>query len=279
MNRFVGTVFIAMVVLPAFAFADVPAPPRILVVGATQEGKISGCRFDKNTQARTCETQSYHVELPANKYWRVAVEQLGIDLVLRVVPSQQRHVIAINTPTDRIGMETALLHSAVQGRYALQVSSREHAKASGLYKISIHELADETPEQQQRLQAEKAMTEAAEVFFKQQDPVTAIPYYQRAAALWQQLGQPAEEARAAYCAGTLFQELDDAEQAKRYLARAATLLDQLGDQNTRAYLLNALGLTLDQLGQRRQARQQLQQASELNQKLGDPYLAAKTLNN
>ncbi len=279
MNSFVGAILAAMVLLPSSSFAEEPAIPRALVVGATQGGDISGCKFSGNTQKRTCATQIYHVELPADKYWRVEVEQLGIDLVLTVVPPQDLDVIAVNTPIERIGTETALVHSTVQGIYALQVSSQEHAVASGRYRISIHELPDRTPEEQLRLQAEKAVTAAAELFFKQEDPVAAIPQYEKAAALWRQLEHPAEEAQAAYCAGILYQELDDAEKAERYLTRAAALLDQLGDQSTRGYVLNALGLTLDLLGQRRQAKQHLQQASELSQDLRDPYLAAKTLNN
>ncbi len=279
MRSSIYAIVVCMMVLSPASIATQPVGVRSLSAGETRQGKISGCQLKVETQEKGCAEHIYQIKLPADRYWRVEVEQQGIDLVLSVAPPGDGDAITVNTPIERSGVETALLYSDVEGNYKVQVSSDVHPKAKGRYTIRITELANRTPEEQRHIRAEKAMTEAARLFFKQADAVAAIPLYEKAVTLWRELGNPVGEAQAAYCAGILYRDLDDAEKARRSFVHAAQLFEQLNDRKTQAYVFNDLGLTLAQLGDSKQARHYLQQARELNRESNDPYLEAITLNN
>ncbi len=279
MRPSIYAVVICMVVLSSASSATQPVDVNSLSAGETREGQISGCQLKVETQEKGCAQHISQIKLPVDRYWRVEVEQQGIDLVLSVAPPGDGDAITVNTPIERSGVETALLYSDVEGNYKVQVSSDVHPKAKGRYTIRVTELGNRTPEEQRRIRAEKAMTEAAQLFFKQADAVAAIPLYEKAVMSWRELDNTGGEAQAAYCAGILYRDLDDAEKARRFFVHAARLFEQLNDRKTQTYVFNDLGLTLAQLGDSKRARHYLQQARELNRKLDDPYLEAITLNN
>ena len=88
------------------------------------------------------ETHSYKVELKAGEYLNAAVNQRGIDVVVRVFAPDVTKIVEIDSPNGDQGDEPIKFEAQKTGAYRIEVSRLEREKnaASGRYEIRINEL-------------------------------------------------------------------------------------------------------------------------------------------
>ncbi|HEY0783415.1 MAG TPA: CHAT domain-containing protein [Thermoanaerobaculia bacterium] len=104
-------------------------------------------------ESRTCIA-----ELTAGRPYLVAVEQRGIDVVVRVHGPAGEDLATVDSPLERWGWEVVLLHPAAAGSYRIEVRSAKKGVGPGRFEIRLDELPESTPEERERLAGLAAAT-------------------------------------------------------------------------------------------------------------------------
>src|SRR4029077_1586877 len=133
-------------------FAAQPARQE-LHVGAVLERRLAGGK-----------SQSFQLEASPGDRLLITADQRGIDVVIEVLRPDGTSVIAVDGIVD--GPETALLPADVAGALEVRGRSPNPGGAPGDYPLRLEELPASTPEQRERIEAERLMTEAAARFLE-----------------------------------------------------------------------------------------------------------------
>jgi len=86
------------------------------------------------------ETHAYKLELEAGQFLNAAVNQRGVDLVVRVFAPDGSKIAEIDSPNGTQGDEPISLEAKTAGTYRVEVSSLDPAAKSGRYEIRINEI-------------------------------------------------------------------------------------------------------------------------------------------
>jgi erythromycin esterase len=88
------------------------------------------------------ETHSYKITLQAGQYLDAAVNQRGVDVVVRVFAPEGGKIADIDSPNGKQGDEPIALEAKTAGTYRIEVSSLEKAATApaGGYEIRINEI-------------------------------------------------------------------------------------------------------------------------------------------
>lgn len=197
-------------------------------------------------QLRGGEAHSYALKLGAGQFFRVVLEQKGIDLTLTLYALDGRAVISINDAGDSQARETLALAIAVSGDYRLEVKSEHKWAAPGAYNLKFAELrvasGDDRVRSEREVKSLALMREGRELLSGATGPS------------WKQAGEKLNE--------------------------ALLLLRSLGDRPTReASTLVGLATSNAQLGELAKALAALEQALVLYRSAGDRWGEADALNN
>src|SRR5262245_8661849 len=164
---------IQFVIRSATAAQDI----HTLEVGKPVERKIAGN-----------ESHSFQITLASGQYLRVIVEQRSDDLIT-----------TLNAPDDRrlgeydcrwSGAESVSVIAGAAGSYRLTVRTLQKAANRGAYQVRIEELRESLPQDNARLVAEKASTEAKRLIDQgtEQPLRGAKEKLETALPLWQSIG-------------------------------------------------------------------------------------------
>jgi hypothetical protein len=93
------------------------------------------------------QTHSYTISLEKDQFVQLAVEQRGIDVVIRVFDLDGRLLHQFDSPSGTVGTEYAEIISDTSGTYRIEVATLNDAEASGKYEIKISELRKATDEE------------------------------------------------------------------------------------------------------------------------------------
>ncbi len=170
----------------------------------------------------------YDVTFDEPGTYLLRVEQRGLDLIVSV-ETPAGSATTFNSPLIRDGAEAVLLDAAT-GRYSIDVRSEEHTGAAAAHAITITRLAPGTDPRE--LEAWRSAATGAAANFAGGEPgwARAVDAYERAAALWRELGRAREEADAEFAAATiLYWQVFDWGGAVERAARAAALYGSLGE--------------------------------------------------
>lgn len=243
---------------------DAPAPVR-LAAGSAVEREIA-----------TGQPHVYLVAPEAGSHPLVTVEQRGVDLVVKATDPDGRS-FAVDGPTGRWGPERLLL--AAEGPFRVEVTAPPDSD-SGRYEIQVELLGDASPEDRQRLEAERLSTDAARLY--NQGPAgpwrEAIVLQLRALPFWQTLGRKREEAVAQLNVARLHSKLGEMRESLAASRQALALWAGLGDERERADTLLDIGSAFRALGEGKEATTTLQEAIGLFQTLDDRQGEAEALN-
>ena len=105
------------------------------------------------------KAHTYLVALKAGQYVRVAAEQKGIDVVLRLLAPDGRELIAVDSPNGAWGPERASEVAATAGYYRIEVRSDNATDKPGQYEMRIEELRPATERDRTRVAAERVYAE------------------------------------------------------------------------------------------------------------------------
>ncbi len=221
-------------------------------------------------------THPYLVRLEAGEYVRIAAEQRGVDLVLRLVAPGGDLIAEVDSPTGTQGAERVSEVAAVSGDYRAEVVGGE-GTTPGAYEIQIEEKGPATEAHRRRVEAERVFQDG-EGLRRDKKYEDAIARYERALTLSKEAGDPGGEAAALVSIGWMKEYLDRWEEAAGLCSKAARLFQQAGDPRGQARALNRYGRMLIRLGRYREARQPLEDAVRLFRAAADPESEARALN-
>ena len=227
------------------------------------------------------EACSYHIDVPPGARLLVTVDQRGIDVVVEVRQPGGRPLIAVDSPTDSQGPESALLPPEAAGQLEIRVLSPSPGVAPGTYVIRLEELAATTPAERERLEAERLMTEAAARNREggSEGKRLAAARYEEALLHWRTLGRRQEEARCQLALGGIDMALGRPQPALEHSQQALHLAVELADEPGQAAAWSGIGLARTALGDTAGAAGAQRQALALERRLGRPYEEGKALNN
>lgn len=227
------------------------------------------------------EAHSYSIEARPGERLLVTVEQRGIDVVVEVTQAAGQTLLAVDNPNDSEGPESILLPAEASGPLEVRVLSPSPGVAPGTYAIRLEELAEATPADRERVEAERLMTEAAAANRQggADNKQLAAARYAEAALHWRALGRGQEEARCKLALGAIHFTLGRPEPARELYQQALDLFTGLADEPGQAAAWSGLGFTRTALGNISGAVTAQRQALALRRGLGRLTEEGKALNN
>ena len=223
-------------------------------------------------------TQSYLVGLKAGQYVRMAADQRGIDVILRLLTPTGSPIVEVDSPNGAYGPERASEVADATGDYRVEVKSGNAADKPGQYEMRIEELRPATEQDRTRVAAERVYAEA-EGLRRQKALDKATAAYQKARGLWSSIGDHGGEALALYRIGMMREALGESDQALDLYAQAIAGYRAAGDPRGEAMALNRRGGALGARHKTGEALAAFQQALESFRKQGDLHGQGSVLNN
>ena len=226
------------------------------------------------------ETHSYRITLKAGQYVNVAVEQKGIDVLVRIFgPDGQKLTQVDNDPA--VGLESVSVVAETSGDYRLEVQSSNKVAKTGRYQIKLEELREATPKDRIYMTAEKSFEEGNQLRDQQtaESRRKAMEKYEGALPRWKEIGNKKGEAYTLIELGFVNSSLGDSKRALEYYSQALTLWREIGDNVNEAIALNNIGIVHWRLSEFRKALEFFALALPLQRTSGDRKSEAITLNN
>ncbi len=173
------------------------------------------------------QQHSYQIRLIADQFLKVAVEQYGIDVVVRVSGVDGKQIADLDSERRTSGKEIVSLVAKTAGEYRLDVRSRIKNVQAGSYELRVEELRDAT-------ENDRALQEARELFDKHLELERAgrydeaLPLIERVLAIREKiLGKDHPDAGAAINSlGVLYRDKGEYERAESLYQRALAIREK-----------------------------------------------------
>ena len=244
---------------------------------STDRGVLEpGRKIERQLPAR--ETDSYRLTLEVGQFASVAVEQRGVDVVVRLFAPSGDELTEVDSPTGTTGFERFSEVADVAGTYRVDVTAFAGGTPSGTYEIGIEPHRPATAEDRKYVAAERTFARG-EVARRAKRLEEAAAEYQQALDGWRSLGDRSREAEALYRLGWMHHELEEYDRAVEYYRSALKLLQGQDERSEEAAISNRMGRALLLLGRLDEAKQSHQRALDLFTSLGDPAGEAAAANN
>jgi CHAT domain-containing protein/tetratricopeptide (TPR) repeat protein len=211
------------------------------------------------------------------------IGQRGVPLAVeRTAPDGQ--VIRVADRDGRYTRESLLWRPERPGDYRLDVRAREPLKIPACFSLQLEALAETTPEERRRAEAEAAAAEAQrlQTLDTPEDRQAARARYTEALALWRALEKGPAAARIAeilFHLAVLDRQSGEHDRALAALPEVLARLRQTGDLPGEATVLNEMGFDRAARGEAEPARELYRQALARWEAVPDPLGRAITLNN
>ncbi len=191
-------------------------------------------------ELRRSEVHSYRIVLAADEYLHLAVEQRGVDLTLVLFDAKGQILVAVDSPNGRRGTENLWTLAPQAGGYRLELQASDGA---GTYGLRLVARRPASQEDRNRAEAASALAEGERLRItggaeKRQETRAC---YERALALWRQLGEPAQEAVVLVRLGEVWRQLGERERQIRTYEEALRVLRGLGLAGQEVYALLEVG--------------------------------------
>jgi CHAT domain-containing protein/uncharacterized protein HemY len=189
------------------------------------------------------QTHRYLLALAAGQYLHLIVEQLGVDVVVRVTGPDGKYLAETDCPNNTQGPEPVDLLAGHAGTYQFEVRALENDAPSGRYRIRIAEVRPSTPQDASRIAAQAAFAEATKLRERgtAESRKTAVQKYEEALALKRLTGDRWGEAMTLYSLGLVWDDLREQKKALDYYEQALALNRTLADSVSEAETLDTIG--------------------------------------
>ncbi len=216
--------------------------------------------------------------LEADVFVRLFVEQLGVDVVARLIDPEDHPLIEFDKVSSR-RPEQVLWVTAAPGTYKLEITVLGQPAAGGRYRVSFEVARPATEQDRKRHAAELIFAEGLRL---RQRPDAdsrrrAEDELRRAVALWQELGDRTRHADGLYLLARTCARRDPQLALATFEATIA-LLDDEADPYLKAAALQNLGSLHYQAGELQLAVERYRQAIPLRQRAGNLRGEATTYN-
>ncbi len=181
------------------------------------------------------EIHSYKVALEKGQYLSLAIEQHDVDTIAKVSAPNGETIGEFDTPTSGRGTEIVRIGAETAGDYQIDVYTLSERAEPGEYTIKIVDFRPLTARDQKILAAVKLHQEADRLRAKPETRPDSIPVYEKALAIWRELGERAEEGNTLRAMGFAYQRMDNLEKAKEHFGNALKIWAEIGDYRSAAF--------------------------------------------
>jgi CHAT domain-containing protein/tetratricopeptide (TPR) repeat protein len=227
------------------------------------------------------ETHVFQAPLSQGQYLHMSVNQIGIDVIVKVFDPNGVLLIQRDSPNSKFGPEKVSTVAQLSGNHYVVVCSGEN-EPSGSYELRLDGPRPATAADERRVIAEQAYFQAAKLTAQSSRPSleSATEYYKQAALIWRELGDSNEEGYALSSLGDLYRDLRQFKESEASLEAALKSLRAAGDISGQAYVLNSWGATYRELGSTLdKGLEKYEEAVALRRMIGDRWGQAQLLNN
>src|SRR6266404_3089820 len=168
------------------------------------------------------QSHSYRIEVAANQFLHIVVEQHGIDVVLSLSDPHGVELSKVDRPNGSRGRETISMIAPANGYYNLNIRTLESVTAQGRYQLLVTPLRPAKAQDQIWITAEQTVTAAEDLRAEgsAESVGQAIEKFNHTADLWRSLDEPYEEAIALYGSGVSCTALGENQRGIEYFNRA-----------------------------------------------------------
>ncbi len=224
----------------------------------------------------------YRIALMSDEYLRLAVDQRGIDVRVKLYQPDGKVVAESNRFTGAYGPEMISWVTQPPGLYKLEIQSIERDQHADYYEVNLLEERVATFQDRNRL-APQTVFMQAEQLREQKTPKSldqAIAKYEEALQLSRDVDDLAGEADTLNVLGLVYHVLKrDAVNARQRFEKALQIRQSLGDRRGEAETLNNIARVYESSGERQTALEYYERSLQPWQDAGDGYGQAWTLFN
>jgi CHAT domain-containing protein/tetratricopeptide (TPR) repeat protein len=226
------------------------------------------------------EAHVFRLALAAGQYVHVVVEQRDVNVVLKLSCPGVRVPVEVDSPNGRRGPEAVSTVAELAGSYKLEISANK-TQLAGSYELRVEGPRESTPADEKRVAAERAYMAAQNLEEGDAaDALTrAIEQYQKALALWREVGDARGEGYTLTSIGLAYKSLGKLKETSDYLNQAVARLADAQDAPGQAFALNELGAAQRNLGDPLLALGNYDRALDLRRSIGDQWGQAQLYNN
>jgi CHAT domain-containing protein/Tfp pilus assembly protein PilF len=189
------------------------------------------------------EVHNYILDLKADQFMSLVVDQNGIDVVLSLFGPDGKLLRTVDGLSGSKGEEWLSWIGEIKGKYRLEVSSLEKTAKSGSYTVKDVEIRSSAPRDRKYVTADMAFVEADAVMAKEAGETSreALAKYEAVRPLWHELGEKIWEAATLSRIGRMYSLLGEPAKALEPLNAAVPLWRASGDHLSEALTLSRLG--------------------------------------
>ncbi len=229
-----------------------------------------------------CESQYFRIMFLTGQYSRIVVNQLGIDVSVKLYQPDGKIAAQSNRMIGAYGPETISWVAESAGLYKLEVSSTSADQIAAYYEVQISEERTATFQDRSRVPAENVFREA-EQLRSQGNPESvgeAVTKYEEALEIWRDIGDRASEADTLNVIG-LIEVLSKRNhlKARQHFELALQTWKSLGNRRGEAESLDNIARTYESQGERQTALEIYTRSLKSWQEAGDQYGEAWTFFN
>lgn len=241
---------IIILVLQSFVFAQESNEIRI------------GQKFEK--EITTSEKHTYKFKASANQFVNIAVEQKGIDILLKLIAPDGKTLAEYDSPTGRAGTEETKAVLEKEGEYVLEVSVVERTKVTGKYELNFAEKRESTTQDLTRFRAIIAYQAGMNLRGQRTIPAIkqAVLKFEEAAKLMGELGDKKEQGISTTEKGLSQQLMGEYDNAIATYKSAIPFYDEVKDYKNKSTTLNNIAFIKSRLAEYQDALFYLHQSLE-----------------
>ncbi|MFY9573930.1 MAG: tetratricopeptide repeat protein, partial [Blastocatellia bacterium] len=227
------------------------------------------------------ETHSYRITLAAGQFSHAVVNQRGIDLVVAFYGVDGRKLVEIDDPNDVYGPEPISWIAETSGSYRLEVRSFSTDAPAGRYEVRVEELRTAAPQDERRVAAQKAFTDAKSLrnLRTAESQRDSIEKYKQALLLWKSLADRLMAAYSLHEMGFIYGDVGEYQKALDSYAQARDIYKAMGDLWGEGGVLNNIGWVYGALGEHQKAIDFYAQSLQASRATGLPHDESRLLNN
>ncbi|HRH43404.1 MAG TPA: tetratricopeptide repeat protein, partial [Pyrinomonadaceae bacterium] len=235
---------------------------RIYVLAQESTEINSGQKLER--EITTSEKHTYKFTVPANQFVNIAVEQKGIDILLKLISPEGTTIAEYDSPTGRTGTEETKAVLEKEGVYFLEISVVERTKVTGKYELSFAEKREATTQDLTRFRAIIAYQAGMNLRGQRTIPALkqAVLKFEEAAGLMGELGDKKEQGIATAEKGLSQQLMGEYDNAIASYKAAIPLYDQVKDYKNKGTALNNIAFIKSRLAEYQEALFYLHQSLE-----------------
>jgi len=230
---------------------------------------------------RGAESHAYQLQLEANQYLRVMVEQKGVDVAMTLFGPGEAKLAEIILPHTLQGRKVIIAVTQQSGDHRLEVRSQKKDAAAGRYEVKILDLREATAEDRTRVGVRKLVAEAMDLRLQgtAQSLNKAIENLQEALTLARSIRDRYGESEALANMGVAYFVQADYQKTIEMFTLALAIWQETGDRQGQAVAYTSIANAQNGLGEWEKVIETLKKALLINQAQGDPLNEAITLSN